>query len=206
VLTAKDAVIAEQRETIMAKDATITAKNSTITAKDATITERNTVLAEKDATIVGQWRKISELDYRIDDLTAGNAGQVADKAAPDAGKERREVAAPDGADHSRMPEKPQSGEDEAALAGAEDRTSVQPSQENEKSTVMRRWLRFVPSNETAVLLAGAFGLGAAIANSSQYLSDGWSATAGAVITFALGGVAWVNKYWKKGSDGNQSQD
>jgi hypothetical protein len=195
-------------------------------AKDAVIAEQHDAIEAKDGLIASQWRVISELDYRIDDPAAGNAESAAvnsdlraERAGPEAGqvdqdpgkathagRDRAGAAIPDGGDQSRMPDKPAPGDDEAVLEDARARLTAEPSQESEKSKAEQGWSRLVPANETAVLLAGAVGMGTTIASVAHYMSDGWSAGVGAAITFVVGGVAWVNKNRKKGSDGSQSQD
>ena len=69
-----------------AKDAVIAEQHEAIEAKDAAITERDVAMAEKDAMITGQWRVISELGNRIDDLTAENDDLKAERAALDGGE------------------------------------------------------------------------------------------------------------------------
>jgi hypothetical protein len=203
-----------------AKDAVIAEQHDAIEARDAAIAERDAALEDKDGLIASQWRVISELDYRIDDLAAGKAGPAADGAGPAADKADPEAdnaghdednAAPDtgldGPDQDLVPDNPgTSDEEQAGQAGIDSRTAALPEQESEQPTGARRWQRLVPSNETAVVLTGVAAMGTTIANVTHQMGDGWYALVGAAVPLAVGGVAWVNKYWKKGGNGSQSQD
>jgi hypothetical protein len=203
-----------------AKDAVIAEQHDAIEAKDAAIAEQDAALADKDGLIASQWRVISELDHRIDDLAAGDAdpgtegaGLAADKANPavDGADVAADSTAPgtgaDRPDQGLVRDNPDTGDEEqAGLAGIDSRTADLPEQENEQPTAARRWLRLVPSNETAVVLTGVAAMSTTIANVTHQLGDGWYAVVGAAVPLAVGGVAWVNKYWKKGSNGSQSQD
>jgi hypothetical protein len=198
----------------------IAEQHDAIEAKDAAIAEQDAALADKDGLIASQWRVISELDHRIDDLAAGDAdpgtegaGLAADKANPavDGADVAADSTAPGtGADRPEqglVRDNPDTGDEEqAGLAGIDNRTADLPEQENEQPTAARRWLRLVPSNETAVVLTGVAAMSTTIANVTHQLGDGWYAVVGAAVPLAVGGVAWVNKYWKKGSNGSQSQD
>lgn len=199
--------IAELEAESAAKDATIAGQHDAIDAKDA-------ALAEKDAVIASQWRTISELDYRIDDLTAGKADLAAEKAdlaadeaSPGTRNELRDVTTVDRADQSLVPDEPgTSGEEQAGEEGIDGRTAVLGTQEEKQPAPEQKRLR-PPSNEAAgFFLTGVAGLGIAVASVTHQLSGDGAVVAGAVAACIASGVPWVNKIWKRDTNGNRSED
>jgi hypothetical protein len=198
-LAAKDTALTARDATIGQRDAVIMARDAALAGQDAALAEKDALIEAKDAVIARQWRKISELDYRIDDLSAGQAGPGtgpdAAKSAPDAGQDRRDAATRHGTDQGHMREKRKPGEDETQVGDIDGNADAVPSQAGKRPTPGRRRLQW-PSNEAAGFFSGITGVATAVAIGVHQLGGDAGAVVIAVVGAAVGGIVWRNQRWK----------